>query len=235
MSILSIIIPVYNEANTIYPVLKIINNVTLINNIKKEIIIINDCSTDNSENLIFDFMSKSKDANIKYFKQNRNTGKGAAIKTGISKATGNYLIIQDADLEYDPNDYNVLLEPIINGHADVVYGSRFKNKPSNTMFFWQKTGNKVLTFISNLFTKFDLSDMETCYKLFKTEQIKSLHLHENGFGFEPEITAKLSKIPDITIREVGVSFNCRTKKEGKKIRFKDGLRALYCIVNYWIK
>ncbi len=232
MSNLSIIVPIYNEAKTIHAVLKKISNVSLINKLNKEIIIINDCSTDNSELIIQEFISKHKEINIKYYNHNRNKGKGAAIKTGINQATGKYLIIQDADLEYNPNEYNILLKPIIDGKADVVYGTRFNEKYSNTMFFWQKLGNKILTATSNLFTRFNLSDMETCYKLFKTDQLKSIPLHENGFGFEPEITAKLSKIHNIKIQEVSISFQYRTHNEGKKIRFKDGLHAMFCILKY---
>ncbi|MGO4819194.1 glycosyltransferase family 2 protein [Flavobacterium sp. W22_SRS_FP1] len=234
MSKLSIVIPVFNEAKTIHNVLEKIKAVELFNCIEKELIIINDCSTDYSEDVILSFKSANKDLNIHYFKHLFNQGKGASLKTGIQKATGDYLIIQDADLEYDPNEYNILLKPIIDGYADVVYGSRFVGgKPHRIIFFWHTTGNKLLTTISNIFTNLNLTDMETCYKVFKTEIIQSVNLKEKRFGFEPEITAKISKIPKIRIYEVGISYYGRTYEEGKKIGWKDGFRALYCILKYW--
>ena len=235
---LSIIIPVYNEEKTILEILNKVCNVELSGNISKEILIINDCSTDGTGRIVDRFLVENPDLGIKYFKHDMNQGKGAAIQTGISHATGDYLIIQDADLEYDPNEYNILLEPVIKSSADVVYGSRFiGGNPHRILFFCHTIGNNFLTFISNMFTNLNLSDMETCYKLFKTDIIKSIVLKEKRFGFEPEITAKISRIPDIKIYEVGISYYGRTYKEGKKINMKDGFRAIYIIFKYniWSK
>ena len=233
MKILSIIIPAYNEGNTIHLILDKIQKVVLPPDISKEIIIVNDCSTDHTEESIEKYKAENAMVSISYFKQDVNKGKGAALAYGISKATGQYLIIQDADLEYDPNEYIILLQPIIDGHADVVYGSRFMgDKPHRVLFFWHTIGNKFLTFMSNIFTNLNLTDMETCYKVFKTEIIQSIPLKENRFGFEPEVTAKISRIPAIRIYEVGISYYGRTYLEGKKIGWKDGFRALYCILKY---
>ena len=230
---LSIIIPVFNEEKTILPLIEKVNSVNLIANISKELIIINDCSSDKSEEIILNFINSNPEIDIKYFKHEQNKGKGAAIHTGIERANGNYIIVQDADLEYDPNEFNILLKPMIEGFADVVYGSRFMGgNPHRILFFWHTKGNKFLTFISNMFTNLNLTDMETCYKLFKSEIIKKITLKEKRFGFEPEITAKIAKVPDIRIYEVGISYYGRTYKEGKKINWKDGFRALYCIIKY---
>jgi len=230
---LSIIVPAYNESKTIHLILDKIKNATLINNIQKEIIIVNDCSTDDSGDCILKYIENNSDLKIKCFEHEINKGKGAAIRTGIQNATGEYLIIQDADLEYDPNEYNLLLQPIIDGHADVVYGSRFMGgKPHRILFFWHTIGNKLLTFLSNMFTNLNLTDMETCYKMFRTEIIQSIKLEENRFGFEPEITAKISKLKDIRIYEIGISYYGRTYQEGKKINWKDGFRAIYCIIKF---
>jgi len=229
---LSIVIPVYNEGVTIHLILDKIKNVILLNEIEKEIIIVNDCSTDNTEESILQYIENSN-LDIQYLKHEYNKGKGAALHTGIDKATGEYLIIQDADLEYDPEEYNDLLKPILKGEADVVYGSRFMgSNPHRILFFWHSIGNKFLTFCSNMFTNLNLSDMETCYKLFNTKMIQSLELKEKRFGFEPEVTAKISRIPKIRIYEVGISYYGRTFEEGKKIGWKDGFRALYCILKY---
>jgi glycosyltransferase involved in cell wall biosynthesis len=230
---LSIIIPVFNEEATIHLILDKIKDVQLSNNIEKEIILVNDCSTDNSESAILGYKQKQETLNIKYFKHEVNRGKGAALHTGIKNATGEYLIIQDADLEYDPEEYNELLSPVLLRFADVVYGSRFMgSKPHRIMFFWHTIGNKFLTFLSNMFTNLNLTDMETCYKLFKTELIKNISLKENRFGFEPEVTAKISRIPKVRIYEVGISYYGRTYDEGKKIGWKDGFQAIYCILKY---
>ncbi|MBL0109226.1 MAG: glycosyltransferase family 2 protein [Ignavibacteria bacterium] len=230
---LSIIIPVYNEENTILPLIKKVISIELIENITKELIIINDCSIDKSEEIILSFKKSNPEIDIKYFSHEFNKGKGAAIHTGIEKANGDFIIVQDADLEYDPNEINILLKPVLDGFADVVYGSRFMGgKPHRVLFFWHTKGNKLLTFLSNLFTNLNLTDMETCYKLFKSEIIKKINLKEKRFGFEPEVTAKIAKIADIRIYEVGISYYGRTYKEGKKINWKDGFRALYCIIKY---
>jgi len=232
-STLSIIIPAYNEGKTIHKILDRIREVNLINSIRKEVIIINDCSKDNTETVIIEYKIKHPEFNICYYKHETNQGKGAALHTGIIKATGDWIIIQDADLEYDPEEYNILLKPVFKADADVVYGSRFADgKPHRILFFWHSIGNKVLTFISNMFTNLNLSDMETCYKLFKSEIIKEIHLKEKRFGFEPEVTAKISRIPNIKIYEVGISYYGRTYLEGKKINWKDGFRAIYCILKY---
>ena len=233
ISTLSIVIPVYNEEATVHLILDKVLAVSLTGGIKKELIIINDCSTDNSEQIIKDYISQHSNQGIKFYSHEKNKGKGACLHTGIKEATGEYLIIQDADLEYDPNEYNMLLEPILAGSADVVYGSRFMGgNPHRILFFWHSIGNRFLTFLSNLFTNLNLSDMETCYKMFNTKMIQGIDLREKHFGFEPEVTAKISKIPDVRIYEVGISYYGRTYDEGKKIDWKDGLKAIYCIIRY---
>ncbi len=230
---LSIIIPVYNEAATIANLLDKVIAVDLAGNIEKEIIVVNDASTDDTGEVVLTYRQANPKANIHYFKHEKNRGKGAALHTGIARATGDYVIIQDADLEYDPNEYNYLLRPVLDGHADVVYGSRFKgHNPHRILFFWHSIGNNFLTFISNMFTNLNLTDMETCYKLFRREHIQQLNLKEQRFGFEPEVTAKISRIPGIRIYEVGISYYGRSYSEGKKINWQDGVRAIYCIFKY---
>ena len=230
---ISIIVPAFNEESTISIIADKLLNLYLVNNIKKEIIIVNDCSTDNTEHLIQNIIKSNPTAEIKYIKHEKNLGKGAAIHSGIKNATGDYLIIQDADLEYDPSEINKLLKPVLDGYADVVYGSRFiGGAPHRILFFWHTIGNKFLTFLSNFFTNLNLTDMETCYKLFKTSIIKTISLQEKRFGFEPEITSKIAKIKGIRIYEVGISYYGRTYLEGKKINWKDGFKAIYCIIRY---
>jgi glycosyltransferase involved in cell wall biosynthesis len=230
---LSIVIPAYNEGKTIHLILNKIKLVELPNNIKKEIIIVNDCSKDNTKEAVENYMHSNTDMDIRLFNQEYNQGKGAALHKGISLATGEYLIIQDADLEYDPNEYIILLKPIMEGFADVVYGSRFMGgKPHRVLFFWHTIGNHFLTFLSNMFSNLNLTDMETCYKLFQRDIIQSIKLNEKRFGFEPEVTQKIARIPKIRIYEVGISYYGRTYEEGKKIGWKDGFRAIYCIIKY---
>jgi glycosyltransferase involved in cell wall biosynthesis len=233
MKKLSIVIPAYNEGPTIHHILNKVKAVKLIEDVQKEVIIVNDFSKDNTEESILKYMSSNPDLNIQYFKHEVNKGKGAALHTGISKATGDFVIIQDADLEYDPQEYNLLLKPVLSGVADVVYGSRFMGgEPHRILFFWHSIGNKVLTTLSNMLTNLNLTDMETCYKLFRREIIQNIKLKEKRFGFEPEVTARIARIPKIRIYEVGISYFGRTYEEGKKIGWKDGFRAIYCILKY---
>ncbi|HPH87106.1 MAG TPA: glycosyltransferase family 2 protein [Chitinophagales bacterium] len=230
---LTIIVPAYNEENTIQHILNKINEVQLIQDLQKEIIVVNDCSADNTEQKVTEFQQQHPELTIVYKKHEINKGKGAALRTGFQSATGDFVIVQDADMEYDPNEFNILVKPILDGFADVVYGSRFMGgKPHRILFFWHTIGNKMLTFASNLFTNLNLTDMETCYKMFRREIIQSIDLKENRFGFEPEVTAKMAKIPKIRVYEVGISYYGRTYEEGKKIGMKDAFRALYCIIRY---
>ncbi len=230
---LSVVIPAYNEAPTIHKILDKVLAVEFIDNtITTELIIVDDCSSDGTDVAVENYF-KDKDVDYQFSKHEVNKGKGAALHTGIALASGDYIVIQDADLEYDPNDYNILLKPVLLGFADVVYGTRFYGgHPHRILFFWHSIGNKFLTFLSNMFSNLNLTDMETCYKLFRADIIQGLKLKEKRFGFEPEVTAKIARVPNVRIYEVGISYYGRTYDEGKKINWKDGVRALYCIVKY---
>lgn len=233
ISKLSIVIPAYNEGKTIHFILNKVKEVELIGGIEKEVIVVNDCSKDNTVEAVNKYMQENPDLPISFYSHEVNKGKGAALHTGIEKATGDIVIIQDADLEYDPREYNDILKPFREGVADVVYGSRFMGgNPHRVLFFWHTIGNKFLTMLSNAFTNLNLTDMETCYKAFNREIIQSLTLNEKRFGFEPEVTAKISRIKNIRIYEVGISYYGRTYEEGKKIGWKDGFRAIWCILKY---
>jgi glycosyltransferase involved in cell wall biosynthesis len=233
MGKLTVIIPAYNEAWTISKTLDKVRTVSLIQDLEKEVIVVDDFSDDTTQEIIRSYQSKYADFNLHYLRNERNFGKGYSIQKGIQSAKGDYLIIQDADLEYDPNDYNQLVKPLLDNFADVVYGSRFiGGAPHRILFFWHSIGNRFLTSLSNIATNLNLTDMETGYKLFRTEIISKIKLKEMRFGFEPEITAKISKIHGIRIYEVGISYYGRTYQEGKKINWRDGFRAIYCIIYY---
>ena len=230
---LSILIPAYNEENTIHLILERVKEVQLPNGIAKEIVIVNDCSKDQTIQKVEEYIAQNAEMDIRLFSQTHNQGKGAAINRAIKECTGDYLIVQDADLEYDPQEYNLLLKPVFMDNADVVYGSRFiGHHPHRILFFWHSIGNKFLTRLSNIMTNLNLTDMETCYKLIRASIAKNIEIKENRFGIEPEITAKLARVPKIRIYEVGISYYGRTYEEGKKIGWKDGFRAIWCILKY---
>lgn len=230
---LSILIPAYNEEATIERILEKVKSVVLPNDIQKELIIINDCSKDQTVEKVNAFIEANPSMDIKLFSQEINMGKGAAINRAIQECSGDYLIVQDADLEYDPDEYVLLLKPVFMDNADVVYGSRFMgHHPHRILFFWHSLGNKFLTTLSNMMTNLNLTDMETCYKLIRTSIAKNIEIKEKRFGIEPEMTAKLAKVKGIRIYEVGISYYGRTYEEGKKIGWKDGFRAMWCILKY---
>ncbi len=225
--------PVYNEARTVHQILDLLRELVLVNGIAKELVIVDDCSTDDSVAVIERYAARYPAFRLRLLRHATNQGKGAALHTGIREATGDYVIVQDADLEYDPEEYNLLLKPVLKGFADVVYGSRFMGgQPHRILFFWHSIGNNLLTFLSNMTTDLNLTDMETCYKLFRRDIIQNLQLVEKRFGFEPEVTAKVARVPGVRLYEVGISYYGRTYAEGKKIGWRDGFRALYCIAKY---
>lgn len=209
-------------------------HVTLLQDLHKEIVVVDDASTDETAVIIHDYLVQNlPGCTVLYLKQPYNQGKGAAVQRGITHSTGDVVLVQDADLEYNPSDINTLLQPILDGHADVVYGSRFiSQNPHRVLYYWHSVGNKFLTTLSNMFSNINLTDMETGYKIFRAEVIKNIRIRERSFGIEPEITAKMARIPGIRIYEVGISYFGRTYAEGKKVNWKDGIRALYCILRY---
>lgn len=230
---MSIVIPVYNEEAYIVQLLDSVLNSQIGDHWTREIVIVNDCSTDGTVEQITNFIDQHPSENIRFFSLPSNQGKGAALNLGFSKTTGDYVLIQDADLEYDPDEYRELLKPVEKGFADVVFGSRFVgSKPHRVLYFYHYLGNRFLTFLSNLFTNLNLTDMEVCYKLFKREYLEGIRLKERGFGVEPEFTAKISRVKGVRIYEVGISYYGRSYAEGKKINWKDGIYAIYCVLKY---
>lgn len=230
---LSVVIPIYNEERTLEAILDKVAAVELNSGMTKEFILVDDCSSDPSHQIAVDYKTKHPELDIKIFQLDKNSGKGAALQEAFKQATGDFVIIQDADLEYDPNEYNEILRPLVEGHADVVYGSRFTGtKPRRSAGFWHYMANKFLTYLSNLLYDIYVTDMETCYKAFRKEIIQSITLNEKRFGIEPEITAKISKIPNIRLYEVAISYYGRTYAEGKKINWTDGVKAIIYIIKY---
>jgi glycosyltransferase involved in cell wall biosynthesis len=229
MNVLSVIIPVFNEKNTIVEIIGAVKEVALPDDLVKEIIIVDDFSTDGTREILSNYVH---DESCTVIFQDRNRGKGAALRSGIARSSGGILLIQDADLEYDPKEYPMLLAPILAGKADVVFGSRFAGgEAKRVLYFWHYLGNKFLTLLSNMFTNLNLTDMETCYKVFRGETIRKIRIEEDRFGFEPEVTSKVARL-GCRIYEVGISYSGRTYAEGKKINWKDGMRAIWCILKY---
>ncbi len=224
--VLSVVVPIYNERATLQTIVDRVLEVPL----DIELVCVDDGSTDGSREILAELATRHPQ--MKVYLQPRNMGKGAALRRGIQEATGDYVVVQDADLEYDPNEYSLLLEPLTQGKADVVYGSRFMGgRPHRVLYFWHSVGNWILTLISNCVTNLNLTDMETCYKVFRREVVQSIPLEENRFGFEPEITVKIAKLR-LRVYEVGISYSGRTYEEGKKIGWKDGVRAIWCLIKY---
>jgi glycosyltransferase involved in cell wall biosynthesis len=227
--LLSIVIPVYNEEHTIAAILDAVLASPLPEGIRREVVVVDDASTDATPARLAEYASERR---VRTFRQETNRGKGAALRRGFAESLGDFVVVQDADLEYDPREIPKLLAPVLEGKADVVYGSRFMGSEAHrVLFFWHSVGNRLLTLFSNALTNLNLTDMETCYKLFRAEILRRIRLEEDRFGFEPEITAKVARL-DARIYEVGISYSGRTYKEGKKIGWKDGFRALWCVLKY---
>jgi glycosyltransferase involved in cell wall biosynthesis len=228
---LSIVVPVYNEADTVVALLDAVRSAPLPEGVEREVVVVDDASTDGSRRILEDYVGDRED--VRLLAQPANRGKGAALRRGFADAAGDIVLVQDADLEYDPREYPKLLGPILEGKADVVYGSRFQGSDAHrVLFFWHMVGNRFLTLLSNMVTNLNLTDMETCYKAFRIEILRSIRLEEDRFGFEPEVTAKIARLPGVRIYEVGIGYSGRTYEEGKKIGWRDGLQALACILKY---